>query len=96
MATRYLWQPKEPVSAVIEKATNSSNKDLMARITDDISNFKQMLNWLLAAYSRKEVISIMIDCGFERNIIVSYGFSQDEVIAVINEKNPDYGTNDQF
>lgn len=96
MATRYLWQPKEHVSAVIEKATNSSNKDLMARITDDISNFKQMLNWLLAAYSRKEVISIMIDCGFERNIIVSYGFSQDEVIAVINEKNPDYGTNDQF
>ena len=96
MATRYLWQPKDPINTVIEKATNDTNKDLMVRITDGITNFRQMLSWMLAAYSRKEVISIMVDCGFERNIIVSYGFSQDEVIAVINEKNPDYGSDSQL
>lgn len=89
-ASRYLWQPKPEISDIIKEASGKGNAEPMARITDDIENFKQMLNWLLAAYSRKEVIGIMLDCGFERNVVVSYGFTQEEVITVVNERNPDY------
>lgn len=93
MAKKYLWTHKEPITDVIAGTKGQLNNETYERINGDMTHFCNMLKWLRQAYTEKEIIAIMLNAGFERNVIKSYGFSGEDIMSVIEESEADEENN---
>lgn len=89
MAKKYLWTHKEPIADIIAGIKGQLNDETYERISGDMTHFCNLLEWLRQAYTEKEIIAIMLNAGFERNVVKSYGFSGEDIMSVIEEAETD-------
>lgn len=80
---RYLWVPRKSVQATIQEAT--AIDEIIDLMVENDNNFIRLLKWLRQAYTEQEVIKILLDCEYDRNILPNYGFQKADIITVLNE-----------
>ena len=92
---KYLWVPRKNVQATIQEAT--AMNEIIDLMVENDNNFVRLLKWLRQAYTEQEVIKILLDCEYDRNMLPNYGFQKTDIIAVLDEyeaANEDYETED--
>lgn len=92
---RYLWVSRKNVQATIQEATTMD--EIIDLMVENDNNFVRLLKWLRQAYTEQEVIKILLDCEYDRNMLPNYDFQKTDIIAVLDEyeaADEDYETED--